>query len=181
MLKSTFIRACVICAALAPALVLADAHDDLTKAHAAFLNAKSWHADEHLANGRTVTVDYSAPDRWRVQPNPDTTELIIGNDVYMVRKGRATKLPFGGGMIRKAIEGIGMPVKDDVKQSARDLGMQTLDGQSVHVYTYTTHDNPVTLYIGPDSLPVQSVVNDKNGTVTIKYSKYNEPISIEPQ
>jgi hypothetical protein len=162
-------------------LLFADAYDDLLKVHDAFLNAKSWHAEEHFSNGKTTIVEYSAPDRWRVQPTPDITELVIGNDVYMVRNGKTTKLPFGGGMIKKVIEEAGFSVKDDIKQSARDLGMQTVDGKSLHAYSYTTHDTPVTIYVGSDSLPVQTLVQDKKGTTTINYSKYNEPITIEAQ
>jgi len=51
----------------------------------------------------------------------------------------------------------------------------------VHAYSYTVRDIPVTLYVGANSLPVQSVVQDKKMTTAINYSKYNEPISIEPQ
>lgn len=159
----------------------ADAYDELMKVQAAFLSAKSWHAEEQLSNGKTVVVEYSAPDRWRTQPNPDTTEVIIGDDIYMIRKGKSTKLPFGGGMIRKAIQEAGFSVKDDVRATAKDLGMQTLDGRLVHVYSYVVHDTPVTIYVGSHDLPIQSTVQDKKGTTTIKYSKFNEPISIEAQ
>jgi hypothetical protein len=164
-----------------PVVVFADAYDDLLKVHEAFVNAKSWHAEEHFSNGKTTIVEYSAPDRWRVQPTPDITELVIGNDVYMVRNGKTTKLPFGGGMIKKIIEQAGFSVKDEVKQSARDLGMQTVDGKNLHAYSYTANGIPVTIYVASDSLPVQSVVQDKKGTTTINYSKYNEPITIEAQ
>jgi hypothetical protein len=165
----------------APIVLFADAYDDLVKVQTAFQNAKSWHAEEHFSNGKTTIVEYSAPDRWRIQPSPDVTQLVIGNDVYTVHNGHSTKLPFGGGMIRKIIENVGLSVKDEIKQSARDLGMQTLEGQSVHVYSYTSRDVPVTLYVGADMLPVQSVVNDKKTTTTIKYSKFNASISIEAQ
>jgi hypothetical protein len=168
----------VVLVAIVP-LALADAYDDLVKVHTAFQNAKSWHADENFSNGKVVTVDYVAPDHWRIQPNPKMTELIIGNDVYMVQKGRATKLPFGGGMVRKSLEQVNLNFSDEIKQSARDLGTQTLDGQSVHVYSYTVQGNPVTLYVGANSLPVQDVVQNKNLTTTIKYSQYNAPISIQ--
>jgi hypothetical protein len=163
----------------APLALFADAYSDLMKVQDAFTNAKSWRAEEHFSNGKTTIVEYSAPDRWRVQPTPDVTELVIGNDVYMVRNGKATKLPFGGGMIKKIIQNIGFSVKDDIRQSARDLGMQTVDGQSLHAYSFTAHGVPETLYIGRNNLPVQAVVNDKKTTTTIKYSKYNAPISIE--
>jgi hypothetical protein len=51
---------------------------------------------------------------------------------------------------------------------------------TVHVYSFTSHDVPVTLYLGANSLPVQSVSTSKNVTATVKYSKYNEAITIEP-
>jgi hypothetical protein len=181
MLRTAVIRISIILAVFMPLAAFAEAYDDLMKVQAAFKNASSWHADEQFSNGRTVTVEYSAPDRWRIQSKPDITEMVIGNDVYMLHNGHATKLPFGGGMIRQIIQDAGFSVKDDIRQSARDLGMQTLDGQSVHVYSYTARDVPVTIYVGANSLPVQSVVQDKKLTTTIKYSKYNEPISIEPQ
>jgi hypothetical protein len=163
----------------APLLVFADAYGDLEKVQTAFMNAKSWRAEEHFSNGKTTIVEYSAPDRWRVQPSPDVTQLVIGNDVYTVHNDRATKLPFGGGMVKKMIQNIGFSVKDEIKQSARDLGTQTLDGQTVHVYSFTAHGVLETLYVGRNQLPVQAVVEDKKNTTTIKYSKYNAPISIE--
>jgi hypothetical protein len=49
--------------------------------------------------------------------------------------------------------------------------MQTVDGQSVHAYSYTVQGNPVTLYV--------DVVQNRNLTTTIKYSQYNAPISIQ--
>lgn len=180
MLRCIAIRWLVAGLLIGPGVVFADAYNDLLKVETAFKSAKSWQADEHFSNGKTVTVEYSAPDRWRVRPSPDVTELIIGDDVYMVRNGHATKLPLGGGMIRKTIQDLGFSMKEDVRQSARDLGMQTLDGQSVHAYGYTVREVPVTLYIGANSLPVQSVVQDKKMTTIIKYSRYNERISIEP-
>jgi hypothetical protein len=163
----------------APLVVFADAYADLEKVQTAFMNAKSWRAEEHFSNGKTTIVEYSAPDRWRVQPSPDVTQLVIGNDVYTIHNDRATKLPFGGGMIKKLIQNVGFSVKDEIKQSVRDLGTQTLDGQSVHVYSFTAHGVLETLYVGRNSLPVQAVVEDKKNTTTIKYSKYNSPISIE--
>jgi hypothetical protein len=163
----------------APLVMFADAYGDLEKVQTAFMNAKSWRAEEHFSNGKTTIVEYSAPDRWRVKPSPDVTQLVIGNDVYTVHNDHATKLPFGGGMIKKMIQNVGFSVKDEIKQSARDLGTQTLDGQSVHVYSFTAHGVLETLYVGRNSLPVQAVVEDKKNTTTIKYSKYNSPISIE--
>lgn len=69
---------------------------------------------------------------------------------------------------------------DEVKNSAQDLGMQTLNGQSVHVYSFTSHGTPATLYISPEDLPVENVVKSKKMTTTITPSEYNQRISVEP-
>ena len=179
MLRMIAIRRTVLLAVIVPLVAFADAYGDLQKLQAAFHNVKSWHADEHMPNGQTVAVDFVAPDRWRIEPMPNMTELVIGSDVYMVRNGHAMKLPMGGAMVQQMTQNVGFSVQQDVKQSARDLGIETLDGESVHVYSYTTHGIPVTLYVGANSLPVQSVVHDKRGTIRIKYSQYNAPISIK--
>src|SRR5579863_5396051 len=103
----------VIAAAMLLALAaLADPYSDLVKAHDAFKAAKSWHAVEHFSNGRTMTIDFSAPDRWRVQPMPNMTELIIGSDVYMVRNGKSMKMPMGGEMIRNQVQSAGAQPMD---------------------------------------------------------------------
>jgi hypothetical protein len=179
-MRTITIRVVSAMALLVSLAVHADAYDDLVKVQAAFRDAKSYHGEEHFSNGRTTTVDYSAPDRWRIQPTPDMTELVIGSDVYMVHNGRTSKMPFGGMIVSRIVKGFSLSTDNDIKQTAQDLGMQSLDGQSVHVYSYVTHGIPVTLYVGPGSLPVQRVVHDKNLTTVVKYSKFNEPISIEP-
>ena len=164
---------------LFPTLLPADAADDLIKMKEMFMSSKSWHAEEHTASGKNLTLEYSAPDRYRIQVNPDTTYIVVGENIYMLRNGHATKLPFGGGMIKKMIDSSVLSVDADIKQSARDMGMQTIEGQTLHAYSFTTRDTPVTVYVGPDNLPVETTIPDKtSGTTTVKYSKFNEPITI---
>lgn len=180
MLRTRVLCAFVTLLFLMPLVTFASPYSDLLKAKAAFLNLKSWQADEHFSNGKTTTVDYSAPDRWRVQARPDMADVIIGHDIYLVHNGKATKLPFGGGMIQKMVKRARFSVSEDVKQSIRDLGMQTLDGQRVHAYSFVSRGVPVKVYIRSDSLPVEAIVKNKKRTTTIKYSRFNAPISIEP-
>lgn len=165
-------------ALLAPKVTFAGAYSDLVKVQVAFRNAKSYRAEEHLSNGRTTILEYAAPDRWRIEPTPTLTELVIGNDIYMVNKGKVSKLPFGGGMVRRMVKRMEFSVNEDAQKTARDLGTQTLNGQSVHVYSFVSHGN-VTLYVGAHWLPVKTVIKNKKKTTTIDYSKFNEPISIE--
>lgn len=169
----------LVVSVLLSSIAFADAYGDLMKAQAAFQTAKSWHAEEHFSNGRTVLVDYLAPERWRIQPTPDMTELVINGDVYMVRNGKPMKMPFGGMMISQMIKHFQFEADPEVKQTARDLGTQSLNGRTVHVYSYTVRGVPETLYVGADSLPVQAVVKDSSVTTVIQYSKYNEAITIE--
>src|ERR1700677_5014770 len=124
-MKRIIVSAIVVGSYLVSSVALADAYGDLKKAQAAFLNARSWHAEEHLSNGKTVAVDFSAPDRWRIEPTPAMTEVVIGNDVYMVQGGHSMKMPMGGMMISKMIKQFAISDDPEVKQSAQDLGTQT--------------------------------------------------------
>ena len=141
----------VVCSLLLSSAALADADGDLKKARAAFLSARSGTPRQHLANGKTVMVDFSAPDRWRIQPTPAMTEVLIGNDVYMIQGGRSMKMPMGGMMISKMIKQFELSDDPEVKKTAQDLGTQTLNGRTVHVYSYTVRGVPETIYLGDDS------------------------------
>jgi hypothetical protein len=178
-MKRFTVSAIVACSYLLSSVALADAYGDLKKAEAAFLSAKSWHAEEHLSNGKTMLVDFSAPDRWRLQPSPTMTEVVVGNDVYMVQGGHSMKMPMGGMMISKMIKQFQLADDAEVKKTAQDLGTQTLNGRSVHVYSYSVHGVPETIYLGDDSLPVQAVIKNNSATTVVDYSKFNEPITIE--
>jgi uncharacterized protein (DUF111 family) len=169
----------VVFSLLFSSVAFADAYGDLMKAQAAFRSLKSWHAEEHLSDGKTVVVDFATPDRWRLQPAPNITELVIGGDVYMVRDGRPMKLPFGGMMISHMIKHFQFSADADVKKTAQDLGMKTVNGRSLHAYSCTVRGVPETLYLRADSLPVEAVVKDRGMTTVIDYSRFNEPISIE--
>ena len=174
-----FTVSAVVFAYLLSSVALADAYGDLKKAQVAFLSAKSWHAEEHLSNGKTVQVDFSAPDRWRIQPTPTMTEVVIGNDVYMIQGGHAMKMPMGGMMISRMIKQFQLADDPDVKKTAQDLGTQMLNGRTVHVYSYAVHGVPETIYLGDDSLPVQAVVKNSSATTVVNYSQYNQPITIQ--
>ena len=58
--------------------------------------------------------------------------------------------------------------------------MQTLSGQVVHLYGFTSAGFPATLYVGANNLPVQAVLHQQGMSVTTTYSLWNAPIRIEP-
>lgn len=162
--------------AIIPLAVSADPNSDLNRAAAAFNAARSYHAVEQFSNGRTMTVDHVAPDRWRLQPDPKTNEVVIGNRFYM--NGRL--IPFMGGAIRAELSHFNMTITPEIQSSLRDLGWQMVNGVRTHAYSYTSSGVPETLYIGPHDLPLQAVTTSRGITTTITYSQYNAPITITP-
>lgn len=171
---------------------LASPYADLVQMRAAFFKATSWRIEEHLSGHGTLVVEYSAPDRWRFVPSGNLQEVIIGKDVYMVTSGHAMKLPPAyGTKIAKAManksksDPLAGASKADLQKTARDLGMKTLDGRSVHVYSFVVRGIPETLYVGANRLPVRAIMKDvkirgKLINVVADFSRFNQPIAIKP-
>lgn len=83
--------------------------------------------------------------------------------------------------IRQIVNQNWLAVGPEVKSTARDLGVQQVDGMRLHAYAFTSKGTPVKLYVSSDNLPAVSVVTSGEGTVRVVYSGYNLPISISPQ
>jgi len=164
----------------APFFAHADAYADLGKAKAAFDATHSWHATELMSNGHTVTMDHVAPDRWRIQVMPGMTEIMIGNDMYIVRNGHTMHMPMVMPQIQQMVNQDWLTVTPEIKRTLRDLGMQTVNGILLHAYSYSANGSSVTLYLSSDHLPAVSIVHTSNGKVTITYSGYNTAIIINP-
>lgn len=171
----------IIGALLAPLTSHADAYADLQQARDAFNAVHSWHGVEQMSNGHTVSVDHVAPDRWRIQVMPNMTEILIGGDLYLVRDGKTMRMPFVMPQIKQIVNQNWLAVDPEVKSTARDLGMQQVDGMRLHAYSFTSKGTPVKLYLSSNHLPAVSIVTSSSGTVTIVYSGYNSPITISAQ
>ena len=81
----------------------ADSRSDL---HAAFLKnlaAKSYRSTiTDIASGAQVsTVEYQAPDRYRIQATGAPASVIAGGAMYMDVNGKAMKMPLPPGMLDK--------------------------------------------------------------------------------
>ncbi len=170
----------MLAAATLPLLARADPYGDLLKIRSAFESARSWHASEQFSNGRTILIDYVAPNRWRIQPTSNVTEILIGNTVYMVSNGRTVRTPFGSPQIHQIVSQNWFRITPEVRRTLRDRGWRSVGGVRLHEYTFTADSMPVQLYAGTNDLPVRSYVRMTRGTVTILYSRYNAPISINP-
>lgn len=155
----------------------------LMRSEAALKKASSWHMVMQMSGGQTLTMDYSAPHRWRVVPDPKLTEVIIGNSVYRDAAGHVTQLPaaYAGPIARAVrIRKFDAPTLAQVRRTARDLGAQTLDGKPVHVYRFVANGATDTWYIGAHDLPMRVVIQSEKGTQVVRYSRFNVPVSIQP-
>jgi hypothetical protein len=180
--RTWFLGALVIVSVLLQTrIAAADAYGDLQTAQKTWAALKSWHGEEHLSNGTIVTVDFVAPDRYRITL-PQMTEVLIGGNLYMVRDGKTVPMPpMMGGRVQGMLQSYRVaPLQNVIKSSIKDLGMETIDNQPTHAYSFNSTDgDSVKLNLGSDHLPVQSISNTPKGTVTITYSGYNSPISID--
>lgn len=177
---------------LLSATAFASPYSDLARMREAFFKATSWQIAEHLAGGKQLVVEYSAPDRWRFVPSSRLQEVIIGRTVYMITNGHPVKLPARYGRMiaqRMAHKSKSDPLagasKADLEKTARDLGTRTLHGRSVHVYSCVVRGIDETLYIGADRLPVRVVmkgvmIKGKHIDIVADFSRFNQPISIQP-
>lgn len=178
--KSLFLIMTVSTLTGTPLAAHADAYADLSQARVAFAAVHSWHGVEQMSNGRTVIVDHVAPDRWRIQPMPNMTEILIGNDLYLIRDGKTMHMPFVMPQIQQMVNQNWLAEDAEIKRSARDLGTQSVDGTRLHGYSFTAKGVPVTMYLDSRHLPVRSIVTTAHGTVTTIYSQYNAAITITP-
>lgn len=172
-----------ILALLSGGHAFADAFSNLLQSEAKLVQATSWHAVEQLPGGKTLTMDYSAPNRWRIRPTPNVTEIIVGTDVYMVTAGHTMKLPatYGAMIARKVhITMFAKPQLAQLRSTLRDLGTQSIDGKAVHVYRYVLDGVTQTWSIGANGLPVRAVLHGARGTVVLDYSRFNKPVNIQP-
>lgn len=165
----------------APVVALADSTSDMQQVAAAFNAQKAYHADEHFSNGDYVAVDYIPTDRIRVtQPDKNMGEVIIGNDFWVNNKGKWSKLPsFAAHFVTAKVDQYRhlMPQNADMS-SIKDLGMQNVNGRTLHAYQFTTKGVPATLWVDVNHLPAQMQTTSGGITATITYS-YGD-ISITP-
>lgn len=143
-----------------------------------------------------IKLDYVAPDRFHMIYMDDRGQkksemMMIGKDMYMQFNGRWQKMPgaVGSSMtnLRQFFDEKGLQSLQDVKYQGDD----TLDGNSMHLYSYRNSQvnanspYPFTskIWVGADDgLPHKIEVTYEQGdlkTMTILYD-YSSTISIEP-
>jgi len=181
-----------ICAALLALAfagnALADARAEL---HAAFqknLSAKTYRATmTDLATGKQVsTVEYQAPDRYRIQANGMTSVIANGN-MYMQVNGQSMKVPLPAGTMEKfRSDSAWKQMEKDTLISERAPGTVGAEpARKFHWITSGAHPSTGDVWVGVKSgyvLQVETTeaAGSKKGAVRVHYGDFNSAISIAP-
>jgi len=181
-----------ICAALLALAfagnALADARADL---HAAFqknLSAKTYRATmTDLGTGKQVsTVEYQAPDRYRIQANGMTSVIANGN-MYMQVNGQSMKVPLPAGTMEKfRSDSAWKQMEKDTLISERAPGTVGAEpARKFHWITSGAHPSTGDVWVGVKSgyvLQVETTeaAGSKKGAVRVHYGDFNSAISIAP-
>jgi len=189
----------------APAAAAAEAVDDAAAAPPSaspreellaslekFRALRSFHATMRTEGGPqgpvTTEMDYVRPDRYRMVMRGggfEMEQVRIGNDMYMVRDGRAQKMAMPAGSMDQWQD---VMARSQDTMTVEALGTDTLDGRAARRFLmHQTEPAPsdVTLWLDEAGLPLQAEVrNDVGGrmvTTTIRYSRLDDPaIRVEP-
>lgn len=185
MLRRWFSVVAAVALLSTPVTAFADPRADVTKMAKAFFAAKSFHIDTTDPRGRSIAVDFVAPDRFREVLPGGQHAVIIGSDMWMLLAGRSIKLPGLAAPVKTYLAQIrSLNLTGDIAKDydITDDGPASLGGVASHAYTMVKHGEgiPVKMWIGPDSLPLQEILTLKDRTQTIRYSAFNAPLTIDP-
>lgn len=152
-----------------------------------FLAARSFHAsmDMQGALPMTVEMDFVAPDRYRMVM-PQTTQVIVGDTMYMQVEGKTMKVPLPDGTLAKWRDPLQLQQAKSTMQVTA-LGAERIDGGTARKFL-VRHGPPdhaeMTYWINGDGLPVQLVHSGATASgpysMTIRYSRFDDAaISID--
>ena len=179
----------------AAATMEAQALDALTKSINAQLSAKSFRARlDSTLDGQEMarTIEYVAPDRFRMAGEADETIIIGSNAWIRQNSGAWQKLPIDASQMIASVRDPKMI--DEIRKSAevKLIGPDMLDGKPMTVYQYTLRNAMGTdmtsharAWISDaDSLPrrmeTETEIKGKTSKATITYFDYNADIKIDP-
>ncbi|MGY1458451.1 MULTISPECIES: hypothetical protein [unclassified Luteimonas] len=170
--------ATLLCAAaIGPAT--AAPRDDVVKATGKLASASSYvvHVDAPQAGaGGRIELQHVAPDRYRMVIPGGPTQTIIGNQAYMQIAGRTMRVPLPAGTLDTMQDQARIRETQD-NARIESLGKVVLDGKPATKYRIVHADGPdeVMLWVGSEGWPLQMQVDGSDGTVTMRYSRFNDP------
>ena len=170
---------------------LASPKDAIKSSMDKFLALHSYHANMEFSGGPGGAmghndIDFVAPDRYRMVM-PMGTQIVIGDTMYMHVQGRTMKVPMPKATLSQWRDPARLAEAEE-GMTVQAQGGDTLDGMSTRKYL-VHHEKPkptdVTMWINGDDLPIQiqvnSVLNGKTVTSTIRYSRFDDPtIKVDP-
>jgi hypothetical protein len=176
-------------AAFAFAFVTATAwagpREDLHDAFAKFLHAHSFRATvTDVKDGSVVSsMEFVAPDRYRVKPAKAPQTLIVGDTMYIDMGGRMTAVPVPGvaRMVGQYRNGE-MLSEFESGMTVQAVGEDTVDGAPARVYAYTVTkpmDAKAKAWISvATGLPIQiestGTAMGRTSTTRIRYTDFDD-------
>ncbi|HVR80923.1 MAG TPA: hypothetical protein VHF02_02360 [Luteimonas sp.] len=170
---------------------LASPKDAIKASMEKFLAVRSYHATMEFEGGPGGAmghhdIDFVAPDRYRMTMSMGT-QVIIGDTMYMNIQGRTMKVPMPKGTLSQWRDPAKL-AENEADMTVQAQGSDTVDGTRARKYL-VHHSQPqptdVTMWINDDNLPIRmqvdSVLQGKSVTSTIRYSRFDDPsITIDP-
>ena len=190
MTRPATARTCAALLALAFAgQAAADARADL---HAAFqknMSAKTYRATmTDLATGKQMsTVEFQAPDRYRIQVSGGPTSVIAGGNMYLQVNGQSMKVPLQPGMMEKfRSDAAWKQMEKDTL--IKDAGAGTVGAEAARKFHWISsgkHPSTGDVWVGLKSgyvLQVETTdaAGSKKGAVRVHYGDFNSAIRITP-
>lgn len=155
----------------------------VTASMEAFQKARSFHAVMSLEGARQTTseLDFVAPDRYRMQM-PIGTQVIIGDVLYLQSQGRTQKMQLPEGTVAQWRDPMQLKAGHASLQ-VQAQGASQINGVATRQFLVRNGpaEQPVQFFywIGPDGLPVQlrhqGVSQGQPYTMTVRYSRFNDP------
>jgi outer membrane lipoprotein-sorting protein len=163
----------------------ADARADL---HAAFqknLSARTYRATmTDMTTGKAFsTVEFQAPDRYRIQAS-GTTSVIANGNMYLLVNGKSMTVPLQPGMLEKFRSDAAWQQMEQDTQ-IQDAGMGVVGTEPAHKFHWVNtgkHPSSGDAWVGSKSGYVIQIVSlqSKKGAVRVQYGDFNSAISISP-
>jgi hypothetical protein len=160
--------------------------DDLHAAFAKFLQAKSFRATvTDVKSGEALSsMEYVAPDRYRVKPAKGPASLIVGDTMYIDMDGKPTPMPVPGvGKMVAQYRNADFLAEIERGMAVEALGDDRVDGEAAKVYAYTV-TRPIKAdakaWISQKSgLPIQIESTGSfmghTSTTRVRYSDFDDP------
>lgn len=173
--------ALALCCGLAHAAPKDELHDAFVK----FLQAKSFRATiTDLKKGRQVSsMEFVAPDRYRIKTPDGGTQLIVGDAMYMEMDGQMTRVPVPGvGKLTAQYRNEAFLRQVEGGMSVQALPDEAVDGEPAKVYAYSVTepvkaDAKTWISIGT-GLPIQTDSSGRfmgiKSTTRVRYSGFED-------